>query len=108
MEQPHSGRRPFAGSPSQPLPAPVLRARKEGIILKQIHWQDRFGIGVELIDSAHRQLFDIVEKIMELYVERHEDRFACIEGIKYFKAYAVKHFAEEEAYMREILSLIHI
>ena len=70
--------------------------------MKQIHWQDRFGIGVELIDSAHRQLFDIVEKIMELYVERHEDRFACVEGIKYFKAYAVKHFAEEEAYMREI------
>lgn len=70
--------------------------------MQQIQWQDRFNIGVEVVDQAHRRLFSIVEKIMELYVERHEDRFACVEGIKYFKAYAVKHFAEEEAYMREI------
>lgn len=70
--------------------------------MQQIQWQDRFNIGVEVVDQAHRRLFSIVEKIMELYVERHEDKFACVEGIKYFKAYAVKHFAEEEAYMREI------
>lgn len=70
--------------------------------MQQIHWQDRFGIGVEAVDQAHRRLFSIVEKIMELYIERHEDKFACVEGIKYFKAYAIKHFAEEEAYMREI------
>lgn len=70
--------------------------------MQQIHWQDRFNIGVEVIDQAHRGLFSIVEKIMELYVERHESRFACVEGIKYFKAYALRHFAQEEAYMREI------
>ncbi len=70
--------------------------------MQQIQWRDRFNIGVELIDHAHRQLFSIVQKIMDLYVERHEDKFACVEGIKYFKAYALQHFAEEEAYMREI------
>lgn len=70
--------------------------------MQQIQWQDRFNIGVEVIDQAHRRLFSIVQKILELYVERHEDKFACIEGIKYFKAYTLKHFAEEEAYMREI------
>lgn len=70
--------------------------------MQQIHWQDRFNIGVEIVDQAHRRLFSIVEKVMELYVEKHENKFACIEGIKYFKAYAIKHFAEEEAYMREI------
>lgn len=52
--------------------------------MQQIQWQDRFNIGVEIVDQAHRRLFSIVEKIMELYVERHEDRFACVEGIKYF------------------------
>ena len=70
--------------------------------MQQIHWEDRFGIGVEIIDEAHRKLFSIVEKILDLYVEKHEDKFACVEGIKYFKAYAFRHFAEEEAYMREI------
>lgn len=70
--------------------------------MQQIQWQDRFNIGVEIVDQAHRKLFSIVDKMMELYVEKHESRFACVEGIKYFKAYALKHFAEEEAYMREI------
>lgn len=68
----------------------------------KFQWQDRFNIGVEQVDQAHRRLFSIVQKIMDLYIERHEDRFACVEGIKYFKAYALKHFAEEEAYMRQI------
>ncbi len=70
--------------------------------MQQIQWQDRFNLGVEIIDQAHHRLFFIVQKIMELYVERHENKFACVEGIKYFKAYALKHFAEEEAYMRRI------
>ena len=62
--------------------------------MQQLHWQDRFNIGVEIVDQAHRRLFAIVEKVMDLYVEKHENKFACIEGIKYFKAYAIKHFAE--------------
>lgn len=70
--------------------------------MQQIQWQDRFNIGVEIVDQAHHRLFSIVQKILNLYIERHEDKFACVEGIKYFKAYALKHFAEEEAYMREI------
>lgn len=70
--------------------------------MQRIQWQERFSIGVEQIDQAHHNLFSIVQKIMDLYVERHEDKFACVEGIKYFKAYTFQHFAEEEAYMREI------
>lgn len=70
--------------------------------MRQFQWQERFNIGVDVVDQAHRRLFAIVDKIMELYVERHESKFACVEGIKYFKAYALKHFAEEEAYMRRI------
>ena len=70
--------------------------------MQQIQWRDRFNIGVEIIDQAHRRLFSIVQKMTDLYVERHEQKFACVEGIKYFKAYALKHFAEEEAYMRKI------
>ena len=70
--------------------------------MQQIEWKDRFNIGVEIIDQAHHGLFSIVQKMMDLYVERHKDKFACVEGIKYFKAYALKHFAEEEAYMHQI------
>ena len=70
--------------------------------MHQIQWRDQFNIGVEVIDQAHRRLFAIVQKILDLCEERHEDKYACVEGIKYFKAFALKHFAEEEAYMRRI------
>ena len=91
------------GARIEPLLSEVLQAAVvKGSIMQQIQWQDRFNIGVEMIDQAHRQLFSIVQKIMNLYVERHEDKFACVEGLKYFKAYALKHFAEEEAYMQKI------
>lgn len=75
---------------------------KEGDAMRQIEWQDRFSIGVDIVDQAHRRLFAIVQKIMDLYIEKHEDKFACVEGIKYFRAYTAQHFAEEEAYMRQI------
>lgn len=91
-----------AGHLSDRLSPQFRVTEKKGNDMQQIHWQDRFSIGVDIVDQAHRRLFSIVEKVMELYVEKHENKFACIEGIKYFKAYAIKHFAEEEAYMREI------
>ena len=57
--------------------------------MQPFQWQDRFNIGVDIVDQAHRRLFSIVQRIMELYVEKHENKFACVEGIKYFKAYAL-------------------
>ena len=28
----------------------------------QLEWQDRFNIGVEIVDQAHHRLFSIVQK----------------------------------------------
>lgn len=67
-------------------------------------WDDSFNIGVEIIDKAHQRLASIVSKMMDLAhdMEQEKKRWACEEGIKYFKSYTIKHFAEEEAYMRSI------
>ena len=46
--------------------------------MQQLQWQDRFNIGVEIVDQAHRRLFSIVQKIMELYVEKHEDKLPVL------------------------------
>lgn len=70
--------------------------------LRIIQWQDRFNLDVEAIDTAHQQLFSIVNKITDLVQRKRGEKFACIEGIKYFKSYALRHFKEEEAFMREI------
>ena len=67
-------------------------------------WDDSFSIGVEIIDLAHQRLLSIVRKMIGLAhdTEQEKKRWACEEGIKYFKSYCIKHFTEEEAYMRSI------
>lgn len=69
---------------------------------KEIKWNNRFNIGVDVVDKAHQKLFSIVGKLIALNEDTTKQQHACKEGIKYFKSYTVKHFAEEEAYMQSI------
>ncbi|MDE7287209.1 MAG: bacteriohemerythrin, partial [Lachnospiraceae bacterium] len=69
----------------------------------KILWHDRFNIGVESVDKAHQRLFSIVNKMLNYDQEDEKGRqWVCGEGIKYFKSYTLKHFADEEAYMKSI------
>lgn len=67
-------------------------------------WREEYEIGVENIDKAHRQLFRIVNRIINNFMDTDFDKnkTTCIEAIKYLKSYTVNHFAEEEAYQRSI------
>lgn len=69
---------------------------------KELVWNERFNIGVEKVDKAHRRLFSIVHKLMVLSEDEKKRKWASAEAIKFFKSYALKHFAEEEEYMRSI------
>ena len=69
---------------------------------KEIEWNERFNIGVEEVDKAHRRLFSVVRKLMELSEDEKRGRWVCEEAIKYFKSYTVKHFVKEEEHMRSI------
>lgn len=68
----------------------------------ELQWNERFNIGVEVVDNAHQKLFSIVRKLIKFSEDEKNSRWACAEGIKYFKSYTLKHFAEEEEYMRSI------
>lgn len=70
--------------------------------MNELEWNDRFNLGVDCIDKAHRRLFSIVGKLLNLNEDTEKQQHACREGIKYFKNYTIKHFAEEEAYMESI------
>lgn len=67
-------------------------------------WSDDYNIGVAEIDDAHKQLFRIVSRIANNFKNNDFDKSKtiCIEAVKYLKSYAVKHFAEEEAYQLQI------
>lgn len=69
---------------------------------KEAEWNNRFNIGVDSIDNAHRKLFSIVRKLINLSRNENNGKWACAEGIKYFKSYAIEHFTDEESYMRSI------
>ena len=69
---------------------------------KETEWDERFSIGVSSIDKAHRKLFSIVHKLIDLSKDKSSGQWACAEGIKYFKNYTIQHFADEEAYMQSI------
>lgn len=68
----------------------------------QFIWQEEFNIGVETIDKEHQQLFRIINKLFILKEEEKNNQWTCQEGIKFFKGHAIKHFADEEAYMQSI------
>lgn len=70
--------------------------------MDELRWNERFNIGVEIVDSAHEKLFSIVQGLMEFDEDEKRRQWACSKGIRFFKSYALRHFAEEEAYMQSI------
>ncbi|MDE7313996.1 MAG: response regulator [Eubacterium sp.] len=68
----------------------------------QFIWQDRFNIGVDIIDREHRKLFSIMNRLLTFSEQEDKIQWVCQEGLKYFKDHAMKHFAEEEVYMASI------
>ena len=68
----------------------------------QLVWHKRYNIGVEIIDSEHKKLFGILNKLFDLGQQEEKSQWVCQEAVKYFKDHALQHFADEEAYMASI------
>lgn len=68
----------------------------------QLVWQERFNVGVDVIDKEHKKLFGILNRLFAAGKQDAKSQWVCQEGIKYFKDHAMKHFTEEEAYMASI------
>lgn len=67
-------------------------------------WKTEYNIGCDYVDAAHRKLFNILWKVLDLISERdyEKHKHACIESIKFLYNYTATHFTEEEKYMQEI------
>lgn len=65
-------------------------------------WDERYNVGVDIIDREHKKLFSILDKLHTFGHSEEKSHFACQEAIKYFKDHAIQHFADEEAYMASI------
>ncbi len=67
-------------------------------------WSDEYKIGDDSIDDEHKQLFSVVNRILRNCMDQNyeQNEATCTEAIRFLKDYAVKHFAEEEAFQRSI------
>ena len=65
-------------------------------------WNDRYSVGVNIIDKEHKKLFRILNKLFEFGELETKRPWVCQETVKYFKDHAVRHFKDEEDYMERI------
>lgn len=63
-------------------------------------WNDAYEIGVISIDNAHREIFRLAGEIS--FGERMADPEAFQRALLFLKDYVVRHFEDEEKYMRQI------
>ena len=55
----------------------------------QFVWRQEFNIGVYKIDRDHQRLFKIINRIYSFKDNDEGYRWACQEGIKFFKGHTV-------------------
>ncbi len=68
----------------------------------QLVWNERYNIGVDIIDKEHQKLFHILNKLFHFGRQDEKSQWVCQEAVKYFKDHTFQHFADEEAYMESI------
>lgn len=68
----------------------------------QLVWNERYNIGVDIVDKEHQKLFHILNKLFRFGRQEEKSQWVCQEAVKYFKDHTFQHFADEEAYMESI------
>lgn len=73
---------------------------KEVFEYQAFEWKDEYALGVEELDRAHRQLFSVVNRVINNFMDMNfeKNKMTCIEAVKFLKDHTIKHFAEEEAF----------
>lgn len=69
-----------------------------------MEWNDRYALGINLIDHQHQELFRAINRINKILQEGDFSRNhrACVEAIRFLKNYTWTHFQDEEAYQQSI------
>jgi hemerythrin len=63
-----------------------------------IEWDDKYSVGISIIDNEHKKLIDIMNKAIVLE-QNSSDPEEIAEVLNEMNKYAHTHFASEEAYM---------
>jgi hemerythrin len=50
----------------------------------QLAWNERYNIGVDIIDKEHKKLFSILNKLFDFGRQEEKSQWVCQEAVKYF------------------------
>jgi hemerythrin len=64
------------------------------------NWSDRFGTGIEEIDTQHRSLFEALNRLADSF-RTGDSRRMVMESLESLMDYTVGHFQTEEKYMKD-------
>ncbi len=65
-----------------------------------IKWDNKYGVGISMIDEEHKKLIGILNKTIDAK-EHSDDTEELMEVLEEMSQYALEHFKTEEAYMAE-------
>ena len=69
-------------------------------ILKMIEWEDKYSVGISIIDEEHKTFIDIINRA--IVAKQHNNNEEKVKDVlKEMTMYALSHFSTEEAYMIE-------
>lgn len=107
--EPAAAAAPAPAAPPKKSPAPATKPKATIIKAKKapadpFAFTDEFRTQIPLVDKEHETLFDLVRQTYELvHDEFRVDKFDdIIEIIEELRDYTIKHFADEERYMKSI------
>ncbi len=63
-----------------------------------LEWDDKYSVGISIIDEQHKKLFGIINKTIEAK-EHSDDIEELQEVLEEMTQYALEHFETEESYM---------
>lgn len=64
-----------------------------------VTWKDSYALGMIEIDEQHRMLFEIMNNMWQAIVH-NEKQSAMVDILQSLELYTVRHFAEEELFMK--------
>jgi hemerythrin len=73
-----------------------------GGVSEKLFWTPSMSVGIEKIDYQHKELFCLVNDLIDL-VDEEMDSDGFVGAFKFLEGYVIDHFGEEERYM-EIFS----
>ncbi|WP_373034492.1 bacteriohemerythrin [Sulfurimonas sp.] len=68
---------------------------------QKVHWDDRYKLGIDAIDTQHEKLFELVNRLFDLE-DSNSDKEELRKILYEFSDYMKVHFRDEEEYMASI------